>query len=103
MRMEKQPYKLWYLPLAIKVDEEQVGEYKNNLVNNFYKNKTYAEVSIFLHATCFRPIKSTLSKTVKNGIFSTWPRLILELISTHLPKSEASLFGNLDKTRNNIR
>ena len=73
MRMEKQPYKLWYLPLAIKVDEEQVGEYKNNLVNNFYKNKTYAEVSIFLHATCFRAVKSNSIKAVNNENFTKWP------------------------------
>ena len=30
---------LWYFPLAIENEYEQVGEYKNNLVNNVYDKK----------------------------------------------------------------
>ena len=42
-------------------------------------------------------------KGIKNGHFSTWPILTVELISAHLPKSEATVFGHMDQTRKNIR
>ena len=69
----------------------------------FYENKTQAELASFLHATCFNPVKPTFIKAVKNGKFSTWTGLKAKLIATHLPKSEATIFGNLDQTRKNTR
>ena len=65
--------KLWYLPLAIENEYEQVGEYKNNLVNNVYNKKAQADPAIFVHATCFILFKSTLIKAVKNKNFATCP------------------------------
>ena len=76
---------------------------KNNLFNNVYKNKTQAELASFLHATCFIPVKSTFIKALKNGIFLTWPGLMVKLIATHPPKIEATIFGNLDQMRKNTR
>ena len=86
--------KLWYFPLAIGNEDEKVRDYKNNPVNNVYDNKIQAELPIFLHATCFSPIKLTLIKSVKNGNFATWPGITPKLITTHITKSEATVFGH---------
>ena len=64
---------LWYFPLAIENEYEQVGEYKNNLVNNVYDKKEQVDLASFLHATYFSLFKSTLIKAVKNENIATWP------------------------------
>ena len=66
-----------------------------------FTKKTQAELASFLHATCFIPVKSTFIKALKNGIFLTWPGLMVKLIATHPPKIEATIFGNLDQMRKN--
>ena len=38
--------KFWYFPLAIENEDEQVWDYKNNIVNNLYENKIQAELAI---------------------------------------------------------
>ena len=76
---------------------------KKNIVNNLYENKTQAELASFLHATCFNPVKPTFIKAVKNGKFSTWPGLVNKLISARLPKSEADIFVNSDRTQKYTR
>ena len=67
--------KLWYFALSVKNEDEQVGDNKNNLVNNIYQNKIQAELVSFLHETRLSPVKSTLTKYVNNGNFETWPGL----------------------------
>ena len=58
---------------------------------------------MFLHATCYSPGKSTLTKAVNNGNLETWPGLTSELISGHLPKPEATIFWHLDQTPKDTR
>ena len=94
--------KLWYFPLEIVNEYEQVRDYKKPLVNNVYEKKSQAQPASFLHATCFNPVKSTLTKAVKNVNFATCPWLTSELITANLPKLEANVFGNLDQTRKNL-
>ena len=89
--------KWWHFPLSVKNEDKQVGEEENNLVNNVYKQKTQSDLEMFLHTTCFRPVKPTLIKTAKNGNMATRPDLMVNIISKHLPKLEAINFGNMDQ------
>ena len=90
--------KLWYLPLSIDNEDEQVGDNENNLVNSVYEKKNQAELVSFLHATCFSPVKSTLFEDVKNENFATWTGLTAEIIAARLPKSEATVLVHLYQT-----
>ena len=48
--------KLWYFPLSFDNEDEQLGDNKNNLMNNVYETPQ-AKLDMFLHETCFSPVK----------------------------------------------
>ena len=49
--------KLWYLPPETENKYKKVGDYKNNLAKNVYKNKAQEELASLLHATYFSSVK----------------------------------------------
>ena len=51
---------------------------------------------------CLIPVKSTLPNAVKNGNFATSPGITSELITSHLQKLEATIFGQFNQTRRNL-
>ena len=72
-------------------------------MNNVFKDKNQSELASFLHATCSRPVKSTFINAANNGNLAIWPGLTAKLIAVHIPKLEATIFGNLYQTRKNTR
>ena len=87
--------KLWHLPLSVENKDEQLGDNKNNLVNNIYPKKQ-AELETVLYETRFSPIKSAFTKSAKNRNFETWLGSTAKLIAAPLTKSEAAIFRHLD-------
>jgi hypothetical protein len=71
--------------------------------NNAIEHKTKAGLVAFLHAACFSPAASTFIQAIKAGFFTTWPGLTAELVSKHLPKSDATVKGHLDQQSKNVR
>ena len=54
------------------------------------KKQTATELIRYLHAACFSPVSSTWLQAIKHNNFLTWPGLTSDLVSKHLPRSQAT-------------
>ena len=54
---------------------------------------------MFYHHNLCCPTKRTLLQSIKDGFFSTWPRLTDKLFSIYLPKSEITAKGHLHQQK----
>ena len=59
-------------------------------------------MATFLRATCFSQVKLSLIMAIKHENLATWPGLPAELISKHLPKSEATKLDICTKSKNTM-
>ena len=59
-------------------------------------------ISKWYYASLFIPVKKTLLQDIKNGHFTTWPNLTVELMN-HLPTSTDTAKGHMKHIRNNIK
>ena len=66
----------------------RINNSKLNLI--LHKDKTHAEMAIFLHAACFSPVTSTCCKAIENVHFTTRPGLSSTLIKNNLIPSIAT-------------
>jgi hypothetical protein len=87
-------------------NQEWGNEYKrkrDEIMNNVYNiNKVNQEIQ-YLHAAAGSPVPSTFIKAIKAGNFVTWPTLTAHNLRKYLEKSEATIKGNLNQTRKNMR
>jgi hypothetical protein len=71
--------------------------------NNAYQTSTNRELIQFLHAACGSPVPSTWIAAIDKGHFATWPGLTADLVRKHLPKTIATVKGQLNQHRKNVR
>jgi hypothetical protein len=67
------------------------------------KSKKNNDVTQYLHAAEFSPVKSTVTKAIEAGNFTTWPNLTAQLIKQYLEKSEVTTKGHINQQRRNVR
>jgi hypothetical protein len=68
-----------------------------------HKKKTHLELAQYLHAACYSPVKSTFQRAIKNGHFTSWPGLTVDVIKNHLPRSVATVQGHLHQERQGLQ
>jgi hypothetical protein len=89
--------RLWRVNLKQKFETENVQ------CNHAHVNNNQKDLTIYLHAACFSPVKSTWIKAIKNGNFSTWPGLTEHAVEKYLSKSTSTTKGHLNQQRQNDR
>ena len=73
----------------------------NYLVNNAFAMATNPYLAMYYHRAAFYLVPTTFISAINNVNFSTWPGLIAELISKHMPKSLATSKGHKKIARKN--
>ena len=63
--------------------------------NRVHETKYKQEQTLFYHATCFSPTKRTFVNAIKRNAFASWPGLTVELVNKYLPRTEATIKGNI--------
>jgi hypothetical protein len=71
--------------------------------NHAHANSNQKDLINYLHAACFSPVKSTWIIAIKNGNFSSWPRLNEQNVEKYLTKSTSTAKGHLNQQRQNAR
>jgi hypothetical protein len=71
--------------------------------NHAHDNRNQKDLINYLHAACFRPVKSTWITAIKNGHFTSWPGLTEHAVEKHLSKSTSTTKGYLNQQRQNAR
>jgi hypothetical protein len=87
---------LWTVPLAPKTPIPQA----NGAIQD---NNTKADLAMFLHASMFCPVPSTLLRAVERSHFASWPGLTTSLVKKHLAKSLSTSKGHLRMQQKNIQ
>jgi hypothetical protein len=89
---------LWHINL--KQDNQQIH---HPVANNVYELRNKGALVHYLHKALFSPTKSALLQAVKNGHLVTWPGLTEDTIHKHLKLTLATVMGNMNQRRQNIR
>jgi hypothetical protein len=77
---------------------------KNQVQCNLAHDNSYQKDLInYIHAACFSPVKSTWITAIKNGHFTSWPRLTEHTGEKHLSTSTSTTKGHLNQQRQNAR
>jgi hypothetical protein len=71
--------------------------------NHAHDSNNQKDLTNYLHAACFSPVKSTLIKAIKNGFFSSWPGLNEHSVEKYLSKSTSTAKGHLNQQIQNAR
>jgi hypothetical protein len=71
--------------------------------NHAHDNNNQKDLINYIHAACFRPVKSTWIKAIKNGNFSSWPGLNEQNVEKYISKSTFTAKGHLNQQRQNSR
>ena len=71
----------------------QDRQHKANII--IHQNQPKANLAKFLHTVCYSLAKSTLLKAINKNHFTTWLGMMSDLITKHLPYSEATIKGHL--------
>jgi hypothetical protein len=81
------------------------SQFETNQVqcNHAHDNSNHKDLINYLHAACFRPIKSTWITAIKNGHFASWPGLTEHTGEKSLSKSTSTTKGHLNQQRQNAR
>jgi hypothetical protein len=88
---------LWRVDLKQRFETNQVQ------CNHAHDNSNQKELINYLHAACFRPVKSTWITAIKNGHFTSWPGLTEQAVEKHLSKSTSTTKCHLNQQRQNAR
>jgi hypothetical protein len=86
-----------------RVDLKQKFETKHVQCNHTHDNSNQKDLTNYLHAACFSPVKSTWITAIKNGHFTSWPGLTEHAVENHLSKSTSTTKGHLNQQRQNAR
>ena len=67
------------------------------------KKQTHTDLTSYLHAACFSPVRSTFCQAITQQFFKTWPGLTPTLINRHLPPVIATAQGHMHQERQNLQ
>jgi hypothetical protein len=59
----------------VEIDLKQKFKTQHVQCNHAHDNSNQKDLSNYLHAACFSPVKSTWITAIKNGHFTSWPGL----------------------------
>jgi hypothetical protein len=86
-----------------RVDLKNIFETNQVQCNNAHENSNQKDLINYIHAACFSPVKSTWITAIKNGNFTSWPRLTEHAVEKHLSKSTSTTKCHLNQQRKNSR
>jgi hypothetical protein len=86
-----------------RVDLKHKMKPKISQCNHAHDNNNQKDLSNYLHAACLSPVKSTWIKAIKNGNFSSLPRLNEQNVEKYLSKSTSTAKGHLNQQGQNSR
>jgi hypothetical protein len=87
-----------------RVDLQEALKTKYNpACNHAHETINLKELINYLHDIALSPVKSTLIKATKNGIFTSWPGLTEHAVEKYLSKSTATVKGHLNQQGVNTR
>jgi hypothetical protein len=89
--------RLWRVDLKKRFETNQVQCYRA------HDNSNQKDLINYLHAACFRSVKSTWITAIKNGNFTSLPGLTEHAVEKHLSKSTSTKKGHLNQQRQNAR
>jgi hypothetical protein len=82
----------------VALQETPKSNYKN-ACNHAHETSNFKELTNYIHAAAFSPVKSTWIKAIQNVNFSSWPGLTEDAVQKHLSKSTAPVKGHLNQQR----
>ena len=99
---------LWHIPFAPKSPipslTTSTPPMTLSLASSAIRSRaTKSDLAVFLHATLFSPVISTLVRAIKKNHFTAWPGINTNLIMRHLSPSIATSRGHLRGQQQNIR
>jgi hypothetical protein len=97
---------LWTVPLdntGATTMREQYRKIQNKMNNNVYEFTKIYDVTQYLHAAAFSPVKSSFIKVINAGNLTTWPTLTSQHVKQYLEKSDATIKGHMNQQRKNVR
>jgi hypothetical protein len=97
---------LWEVPLAPHTDEHcptKTPSQVSAFANSAYKQKTFEDLIVFLHATAGSPTVATWCRTIDKIHYSMWPGLTSPLVRKYLPTSKVTIMGHLHMQRQGVR
>jgi hypothetical protein len=86
-----------------RVNLKQKFETENIQCNHAHDNNNQKDLTNYLHAACFSPVRSTWIRAIKNEHFSSWPELTEHTVEKHLSKSTSTTKVHLNQHRQNAR
>ena len=72
-------------------------------INVIFDLPSARETFLWYHASTGFPTKATFIDAVRNGNYSTWPKLTVTLINRYFPDSDETIKGHLKGQRQGIR
>ena len=85
---------LWTLPQLLSNNNNTTATNNMHVTNNVYELTTKTAFVQYLHQCCFSPSTPTWLSAIKAGYFGSWPALNADLVTKHLPKSDATVKGH---------
>ena len=72
-------------------------------INVIFELPSARDTFLWYHASAGFPTKATFIDAVRNGNYSTWPKLTVTLINRYFPDSDETIKGHLKGQRQGIR
>jgi len=72
-------------------------------INVIFDLPSAHDTFLWYHASAGFPTKATFINTIRNGNYSTWPKLTVTLINRYFPDSDETIKGHLKGQRQGIR
>ena len=96
---------LWKLPLQEdnQDDNRSPPQQQGEPINVIFDLPTTRQTFLWYHASAGFPTKETFIGAVRNGNYTTWPKLTVALIHMHMPNSDKTAKGHLKGQRQGIR
>jgi hypothetical protein len=79
---------LWKLPLDDKTKETSINSPTNEAINAIFDLPSARQTFLWYHASAGFPVKEQFIKAVRNGNYTTWPKLTVTLINMYMPDSD---------------
>jgi len=96
---------LWKIPLTQDhtLQTVPISTAAPTQANSAYHTSTQPKLVQFMHAVCGYHVPSTWIQAIQNGNFAIWPGLTADAVHKHLPKSTATVKGDLNQQQKNVR
>ena len=73
------------------------------MINNMNKLATQPEIIRYMHMVAGFPMKATWIKAIWKENYTTWPGLMVEMVTKNFPKSEKRIKGHNRKIKAGLR